>query len=104
MLSESSESLCPLTAPSAWYEAARNIDQNRAANEAFHFAYRIPVVVPSSARSVFPLPSRLSLNQLKPFPGNPVPMDIDAGRQKGLAPLICYRCSKPRHKVPDCPT
>ena len=26
-----------------WYEAAKNVDQNRAANEAFKSAYRAPV-------------------------------------------------------------
>src|SRR5271156_356103 len=91
-------------APSAWYEAARNIDQNRAANEAFRSAYHIPITAPSSARSVLPFPSRPSFSQAKPSPGNPVPMDIDTRRRKGPTSLICYRCSKPGHKVPDCPT
>ena len=65
------------TAPTAWYEAARNIDQNRASNEAFRSTYRpsfssvLPVRPPPSA----PIPVR-------PSPGNPVPMDVDAYRRK----------------------
>ena len=34
---------CPSdTAPTAWYEAARNIDQNRAFNEAFQSTHHTP--------------------------------------------------------------
>ena len=31
------------SSPENWYEAAKNIDQNRVANEAFKTAYRTPI-------------------------------------------------------------
>ena len=38
------------TAPTAWYEAARNVDQNRASNQAFQFAHCTPA--PNSLHSL----------------------------------------------------
>ena len=37
-----------------------------------------------------------------PSPGNPVPMDVDAAKQKTSSVISCYRCGKTGHKVPDC--
>ena len=89
------------TAPTAWYEAARNVDQNRASNEAFRSVYRIPNLLRSLPPSA-PRPSIIPAH-VKPTPGNPVPMEVDMTQRKAPTPLSCYRCGKPGHKVPDCP-
>jgi len=83
-------------APTAWYEAARNVDQNRASNEAFRSTLR-PPTQPS------PRLSTITQAHVKPTPGNPVPMDVDANRRKTPIPPTCYRCGNVGHKVPDCP-
>jgi hypothetical protein len=90
-------------APTAWYEAAKNIDQNRASNEAFRSAHR--TLIPNNLRtptqsSPRPLPTQA---HVKPTPGHPVPMDIDANRRRNPLPPTCYRCGNTGHKVPDCP-
>ena len=89
------------TAPTAWYKAARNVDQNRASNKAFRSVHCIPNLLcslPSSA----PRPSIIPAH-VRPTPGNPVPMEVDMTQRKMPTPLSCYHCGKPGHKVPDCP-
>ena len=92
-------------APTTWYEAARNIDQNRASNKAFHSAHHIPTnftntLCPSAQSTLWP-PSTQA--HVKLTLGNPVPMDVDASRRRTPTILTCYWCGKPGHKVPDCP-
>ena len=93
------------TAPTAWYEAARNVDQNRASNEAFWSAHRTPA--PNSFRppaiSLLPLKPPSVQAQARPTPGHLIPMEVDANQRKALVPPSCYCCGKPRHEVPDCP-
>ena len=72
--------------PEDWYEVAKNVDQNCAANEAFKLAYRAPgpaSVCPTANPVRVTTPGILrppSVAHSHPTPGNPVPMDIDGGR------------------------
>jgi hypothetical protein len=83
--------------PEAWYEAARRIDQNQAANAAFRSAHHVasqpkPLMAATTTRfqptvdtRAIALPNRqVFLSRFahtSPTPGNPVPMDIDATRR-----------------------
>ena len=92
------------SSPENWYEAAKNIDKNRAANEAFKMAYQTPV-------STCPLLNLLHTVQQSLFRAPPVPhtlptlsssTHIDAGvvQRKEPTPMTCYRCHQPGHKAP----
>jgi len=86
--------------PTAWYEAARNIDQNRASNEAFQSSFRSSAPARPVTSGILRPPT---MAHVTPSPGHPVPMDVDANRRRTMLPLSCYRCKKPGHKSPDCP-
>ena len=95
--------------PEDWYEAAKNVDQNHAAIEAFKLAYRAPGPIPThltatpihvASQSIF---CPQAATPAHSTPGNHVPTDIDGGQQKNPISLTCYRCHQPSHKVPDCP-
>jgi hypothetical protein len=93
--------------PEQWYNMARTVDQNRAANEAFSSMYRSPVpslrpVATSVIRPAAPS-VRAGHSHIHPTPGNPVPMDLDTTRGAATTPL-CFRCKKPGHFGRDCPT
>jgi Retrotransposon gag protein/Zinc knuckle len=94
--------------PEQWYNMARTVDQNRAANEAFSSSHRAPVQTPRLTTSVFrqTVPtSRTGVSghaHIQPTPGNPVPMDLDHSR-KSATPPLCFRCKKPGHFGKDCP-
>ena len=62
-----------------WYEAARTVDQNCAANEAFKTAYQTPISITTrpTQPSLFQLPSPVV--HINPTPGNSALVDIDAG-------------------------
>ena len=77
------------TSPDNWYKAAKTIDQNRQANEAFQSTSR-PVPRP------IPRPASATLVKI-----NPAPVTIDSRWKK--EPLTCHKCRKTGHMAPDCP-
>jgi len=94
--------------PEAWFRLAVRMDQNRAADEAFHVSHRQPYVPTPAAsrplamsRPLLTVPatrfahSNLSL-------GNPVPMDIDVARKTKATPDTCWRCGKTGHWAKEC--
>ena len=86
--------------PDAWYEAAKNVDQNWAANKAFKLTSCIPVLAPISTCMTPSVPIHLgppSLSQILPLvlKINLTPVN--------LTPFNCYQCHKPRHLATDCP-
>ena len=91
----------------AWFHLAVQMDQNRAADEAFHTSYRQTNPPTSATRVPTPLrsvptapPARFAHSN--PSPGNPVPMDIDAAQKNKTAPDTCHRCGKTGHWSKDC--
>jgi hypothetical protein len=93
--------------PSQWFDAARIVDENRAANEAFYSSSRPAALAPrhlgTSVVRVTPPLTKVGHSHLAPTPGNPVPMDLDAARKAASGPL-CFRCKLPGHFTKDCPS
>jgi hypothetical protein len=94
------------TDPETWFRLAVQMDQNRAADEAFQASYRqntTATPAPTTRTSVFPrsvAPARFAHSN--PSPGNPIPMDIDAARKAKAISDVCRRCGKTGHWAKDC--
>lgn len=113
-----------------WKEAARHFYQNQEANRAFGKSIRTSASVPSSAPTrglvsaapgTFPRPfPRFSVPPVplpSPFPrfgpkpevapkpksDDPIPMEVDASKQRRLTPPVCFRCQQPGHLAKECP-
>ena len=93
----------------AWFRLAVQMDQNCAADEAFHVAYR-QTFAPTPAmnrplavsRPVLPSAPATRFTHSNPTPGNPVPMDIDAARKAKATPDTCRCCRKTGHWAKQC--
>ena len=95
---------CPSdTTLTAWYKAARDIDQNRASNEAFWSTHCTPTSLSNPLCLSIQPTLQLTQVHVRPTPGHSVPMDIDTSWQRTLITPTCYHCGKADHKVPDCP-
>lgn len=92
--------------PEEWYAAAIRIAENRATNATFHGGAKTST--PTSwfkntsppTSDLRPPPPTIPLPKASQ---NPVPMDIDATKRKGVNPSVCYRCGQPGHLKPQCP-
>jgi hypothetical protein len=101
-----------------WFKAARCLDLNRLANEAFHLASRRPLTHSAPTPMTYAAPPRTPFAFLRSHPSNAatpavmhtplralppgIPMDID--RTRTLKPLAqaCYRCGQTGHISKDC--
>ena len=94
------------TDPNAWYQLAVQMDQNRAADEAFQASNRPTSTASTSTFSKLPSVHRIippaRFAHANPTPGNPVPMDIDAAKKARALPDVCRRCGKTGHWAKDC--
>src|SRR5438105_4718338 len=92
------------TDPEAWFRLAVQMDQNRAADQAFYAPQRTTAPAPASARSG-PLsrpPPAIPAARVAPPLDMGVPMDIDATRRTKSLPDTCRRCGLPGHWAKDC--
>jgi hypothetical protein len=99
----------------SWFKAARRLDLNRLANEAFHLASRHPPTHSAHTPMTYPATPCAPFSFLRshsPHHHDPcsnahalppgIPMDVD--RTRTLKPLAqtCYRCSETSHSSKDC--
>ena len=77
---------CPSnTSPEDWYEVAKNVNQNHAANEVFKSAYQAPGPIPTHLTATLICVASQSIFRPQPAtathstPSNHVPTDIDRG-------------------------
>jgi len=96
------------TDPEAWFRLAVQMDQNRAADQAFYAPQR--AIAPTSTSSRPGLLSRpppaipaTRVTHAAPPLDMGVPMDIDATCKSRLLPDNCRHCGAPGHWARDCP-
>jgi hypothetical protein len=101
-----------------WFKAARHLDLNRLANEAFYYASRHPLTHPAPAPMTHSTPQRTPFSFIHSHPPTAttpaamhapsrvlplgIPMDVD--RTRTLKPLAqtCYHCGKTGHIRKEC--
>jgi hypothetical protein len=101
-----------------WFKAARRLDLNHLANEAFHLASRRPSAHSAPTLTTYPAPPRVPFSFFHsppPVTAIPaamhapscalppgIPMDVD--RTRAFKPLTqtCYRCGKTGHISKEC--
>jgi len=96
------------TDPEAWFRLAVRMDQNRAADEAFHTSHRQSNLTTPGISRILMAPRTTQAAPIarfahsNPSPGNHVPMDIDATRKAKATPDTCRPCRKTGHWAKDC--
>ena len=93
------------TDPEAWFHLAVQMDQNRAADQAFYTPQRIAAPAPTHSRPGLltrPPPATPAARTAPPLDMG-TPMDIDATRKARSLPDNCRRCGAPGHWSKDCP-
>jgi hypothetical protein len=98
-----------------WLQAARRVNLNHLANEAFHYTLRCP----AATLTTYPVPSDPPFSFLHPnamtpmipaampallctLPSGP-PTNINQTRTSNMTPELCYQCHQSRHISQDCP-
>jgi hypothetical protein len=101
-----------------WFKAARHLDLNRLANEAFHYASRHPLTHSAPTPMTYPTPPRAPFSFLRSHPPTAatpaamhtplralppgIPMDVDHTRTLKPLTQTCYRCGQTGHISKDC--
>jgi len=96
------------TDPEAWFCLAVQMNQNCAADKAFHTSHQQPHVlaptisrIPMASQPTQAAPATCFAHS-NPSLGNPVPMDIDVTWKTKATPNTCQHCRKTGHWAKDC--
>jgi hypothetical protein len=101
-----------------WFKAARCLDLNRLANEAFHLASRYPPTHSASTSTTYAPPPRMPFSFARSHPPTTtipaamhtpscalppgISMDVDHTRTFKLLTQTCYRCGQTSHISKEC--